>query len=384
MISLLESYGVWIPILLSTIGVREPAPVELNAKIWIQKQSIRIPEDRTYLLFFFTTFQPKETQPYLARLNRLHARKDTIVVGLCAESGEKVKKFIQKEKIRFSVGAGSPSYKRFNIKKFPQLIVLSPQGVDQDAVQAVPSIEWLDLRFPDESDYPTLESGAFDEHSPVELLKRHGREDSAVDDRRRAVRLLRDRLAADEFMRYCDELLQDPKNRFTPSMNGFISYSKHLADPNSPVKEPLLAGSTQARRDMDADPVDSRWEEVKDYYERIGDRTADELLSDFHDHLSDKPANLLIRHQIARSMERLVHEGQADPDVAQEYLMQMFPLEADPANRQRIVGAIGMISKPGDFSCADFLEAQLRTESNIRSVRPVLEYTIRYLRTGEE
>ncbi len=63
--------------------------------------------------------------------------------------------------------------------------------------------------------------------------------------------------------------------------------------------------------------------------------------------------------------------------------MRMLPGEPDAAVRLWLVGALWSTTAPGDLEVADFLAEQLRTEPNVRFVRPMMETVIRCMRTGE-
>ncbi len=362
---------------LTILTAAKQKPIELQAGAWFNTGTIRVPDDRTYVLFFFTTFQEREVKPFIGRLNKLHRRRDTIVVGLSPESEERVEKFIEKEKIRFTVGARSRTYKDFRIKRFPRVVVLERKRSGNRVENIFVDLESPDSWFPHHlpEDEP-LEPGAFDEKSSVEILKRHAHEDSSYLEQKRAVRLLRDRLTTDEFMGFCDEILE---YEYRPALRGAIAYQKHLEDPNAPVKEPLHPPSSRASQSLRGSSDDPKWDRVHDYFLRIDELPSEQLVEDFFDNMTDDPGDLLIRRGIPAALEK-----RTDKENVRSSLMQMLLAEPDSGVRLRVVGAFSEVCLPGDFEAADFLEEQLKTEKNIRGVRPMLEYTIRYLRTGEE
>ena len=366
----------------AAIGGSRPDRTELQAKAWFNSPSIRVPDDRTYVILFFTTFQDQGVEPLIAKLNKLHRRGDTVVVGLSPESKERVEKFIEKRKVRFTVGARSPTYKEFGIKRFPRVVVLERKRSGNRVENIFVDLESPDSWFPHHlpEDEP-LEPGAFDEKSSVEVLKRHAHEDSSYLEQKRAVRLLRDRLTTDEFMGFCDEILE---YEYRPALRGAIAYQKHLADPNAPVKEPLLAGSTLARREMRENPDDPQWDRYREYFDGIENRSAEQLFQEYFEHLGDDLVDLQTRKSLPYELVRRLREERVEQPIVVDYLKQMLLAETDFATRQRIVGAFSEVCRPGDFEVADFLEEQLKTEKNIRVVQPMMEYTIRYLRTGEE
>lgn len=350
--------------------------VDLQAEAWFNPSSIRVPDDRTYVLFFFMTFQKDDPGRWIAMLNKLHRRRDVVVVGLSPESKERVEKFIKKRKVRFTIGAQSRAYKDFKIKRFPQLVILQSGARGEQSRWTVPDTASLSEWFPDVPLDEPLESGAFNEKSAVELLKRHAREDADYSEQKRAVKLLREKLPPEEFMDFCDEILA---YEYRPALRGAISYQKHLADPNAPVKEPLLAPSVRASHSFKKNANDPKWNPYHDYFSQIDDRTSEQLVQDFYDHRTDDPIDLLIRRGLPYELVK-----RPDKENVRSSLMQILLDEPDSAVRQRIVGALSEVCGPGDFEAADFLDTQLKTETNIRVVRPMMEYVIRYLRTGEE
>lgn len=352
--------------------------VELQAETWFNPPSIRIPEDRTYVLLFFSTLQEREVKPWVEQLNKIARHKDVVVVGLSPESKERVSKFVDEQKIKFTVGSKSAAYKRFKMKCFPQVVVIPPQKCDKAISPEVLDLEHFDRRFPAPRGAEPLTSGAFDDDSPVDLLRQHAREDSDRGESLRALGLLRKKLSTEEFLDFCDQLLAQEENVFR---RGNVQFQRRLADPSIPEneKEPLLAPASQAMHMCRENPDDPQWAPVRDYVDRVTERTAEELFQDYLDHAGDNPADLMIRRASAD------HLGStSDKPRARELLMQMLPMEQDAVIRMSMVFGFTESCQPGDFDVADFLEQQLQTEKNYRSVRPAMEYVIRYLRTGEE
>ncbi len=374
--------GIHVVLLLAVLSAPSearsaPGRVELQAEAWFNSLSIRVPEDRTYVLFFFSTVQEREAKPWIEKLNKINRREDTVVIGLSAESKERVSKYVEQQKVQFAVGAKSKAYKKFSIKQFPQVLVLSPKRRSGDIAPETIDLERLDRRFAPPAEVGPLTSGAFDEDSPLDLLRRHAREDS--EDKLRALGLLRKRIPPEEFMEFCDQLLEEEENFFR---RGDVLFQRQLADPSIPEseKEPLLPPSSEARRLSRENPDDAQWVPVRDYVEGADERTAEQLFQDYLDHPGDNPADVMIRRNIPDYLART-----PDKQRARELLMQMLPMEPDAATRMGIAFSFANeVCQPGDFEVADFLEQQLQTEKNVRTARPAMEYVIRYLRTGEE
>lgn len=359
-------------------------PMEVSARRWFNVRTVQIPDRRTHVLFFFSTVQNHaETVRHIERLNRLHKKADLEVLGLCAESSRRVEEFIKKRGVRFPVGAVSKAYKQFKIQRFPAVVVFDPET--QQRSEELKPVPLDDLAGYDgwEDDGAQPVSGDFDETTSVTQLQAHARFDSDSLQRRRAVHLLRSRMATEEFLSLCDELLETSED---PTLRGSIAYQRHLADPSTPEKEPVSPPSALANRARQENPEAPEWQPVREYEEFAGELSPSELASDFFDYqqLGLDPTSLLIRREIASRFNAISENGSEEEKAeARTELMGMLPGEPDAAVRLWLVGALWSTTKPGDLEVADFLTEQLAIEPNIRSVRPMMETVIRCLRTGE-
>lgn len=366
-----------LPGVLVVASGSEPAQkVELRARVWFNSPSIRVPDDRTYVLYFFSTVGDRDLAEVVPRLNKLHRRRDVVVVGLTPEWPDRAAAFVKGRKVGFAVGAGSRAYRDFGIKEFPKLVVLWPQRGGREFSRESLELKALEERLEPLPEPDAFTSGAFDENSPAEMLRRHVAEETDRSQRLRALSMLRRVLPAEDFLDFCDLLVRGDQD---PFWHGKVLYQRQLADPQVVEKEPRLSPYSMASRACHENPDDPRWDPVREYMAGIEERTVQQLYQDYWDHLGDDPVDLNIRITIPHTMADL-----PDKAAARECLMQMFLAEPDFVIRQRIVGALSDACQPGDFEAADFLEEQLQIEENIRAVRPMLEYVIRYLRTGEE
>ena len=337
-----------------------------------------MPEDRTFVLFFFSTLQRESASPWIEKLNKLRGRKEFLVVGLSPETKERVSKFVEEQKVQFMVGIKSKAYKKFDIKTFPRVVVIPPRKCDQPIAPEALSLEHFDRRFSSLPDADPLISGAFDENSSINLLRRHASEDPDESAAHQSLNLLRSKLPPDEFLALCDQLLQEEENVFR---KGNLLFQRQRGDPGiaESDKEPLFSPSALAQHEERTIPDDPKWAPIAEFNAQLSHRTEAELFEDFLDHLSDDPVDARIRSSIPHALGR-----SSDKRQARSLLMQMLPLETDFGVRQQIVGRLSDVCNPGDLEVADFLEDHLRIETNVRVVRPMMEYVIRYLRTGEE
>jgi len=350
--------------------------VEIEVGRWFNPPSVRIPDERTYVLFFFSTVDERSNAPWIKKLNTLRSRADLAVLALTPESEERVSRFVEAKKVRFPVAAKCNAYKRFRIKEFPKLIVMPPHQSERNDNTDPLDFDAFDRRFSGEPESERLVSAAFSDDAPIDVLRDHARLDPVEAESHRALRLLRTRQAPDEFMALCDELLGSESNL---RRRADIEYERHLANPAIADKEPLLAPASEALHAIRQTPDDPQWKPLQEYRERVASRTPDELLEDYLEHSSTAPADLLIR----RTIPPTIGES-ADKARAREILVQMLRAEQDAVIRMNIVYTLATVCQPGDIEIAEFLEDQLRTEKNIRVARPAFEYVIRYLRTGEE
>ncbi len=361
-------------------------PTEITAKHWINPHTMRVPDKRTYVVLFFSTVRgEKETRRYVSQLNKLRNKRDIVAMGLSAESSTRVEKYVKEKHLRFLVGAESKAYRQFRIKKFPTLVILDPKqratGAPGEIVPLDDLDEYVDWSEEDSSE-PSV-SSQFNSESSVDILQQHARYNSDKYQRQRAIDMLRKRMNSKEFMSLCDELLASAESS---TMRGHIAYNKHLADPSVKEKEPYLAPGIVAGQARRENPDASEWQRVRDYEAIVDALSPEQLAADFFDNqvdASDKQS-LLIRREIGNRFNHISETGSPDEKaVARDILMQMIPGEPDAAVRLWLVGALWSTVSAGNVEVGDFIEDQLKTERNIRSVRPLMETVLRCMRTGE-
>lgn len=359
-------------------------PLEIRANHWFNSFTIRVPENRSYVLMFFSTVQGKEeTKRYLSRLSRIQHAGEVVVVGLSAESSKRVGAFVTKHKIQFPVGAESRDYKRFGIKRFPAIVFIDGGNQRHRGKLPVWSIDQLEdyVNLPHAGS--ALDSSDFDADSSLESLVEHTRRNPDDMARRRALTLLRDQMEVGAFMALCDELLESAEEM---TLRGNIAYQRHLANPNEPLKEARVSPSTLARRARRETIGGAEWQRIRDYEANATGLSQDQLVADFFDNQDREmdSEGLLIRREIASRFNSIAEDGTVEEKrAAKSNLMKILPGEPDAAIRLWLVGALWSTTAPGDLAVADFLTEQLQSEPNIRSVRPMMETVIRCMRTGE-
>lgn len=353
----------------------EATRFDLEAETWINAPVLRFPEDRSYAVLFFSTETNREAteklEKLIEKLEKAARGKVYLVMALSPDKEDRVRRLVTKLKVDLPVGAGSKSHRQFKIDDFPQLIILERASSQTVRWYALPG-DRIDSLVPAETN-DGLVSGGFDESSSNDVLTRYARQDPDDDQRERAIALLRGRMPTEEFLKLCDALLREGDPSLAPY--GAIDYQRHLADPSITEKQPRFSPAALASQARRANPTDPRWTRVDEYDKALSGKSLDQVWIDYQSSLTDDPADLLIRKFIAIDLS-----NRADKVGARSMLMRMLPGEPDSLVRLHIVGAMTDVCAPGDLEAADFLEAHLAHETDIRNVRPLTRTSIRYLR----
>lgn len=364
-------------LLLVTMQV-DPGPAnkryEFEARDWITSPAYRFPENRNFAIYFFPN--PEDSKQYteleksFEDLEKLAKRKDFLVMALTPAHDERLQKFIRKAKVDFAVGCGSDAHKQFKLEKLPKLVILE-QGAQQTATWNAIEMTGIESLLPAESDNG-LVSGEFNDQSSLDILRQHARFDTDNDQRERAVKILRQRMPTEEFLRLCDEMLAEGDPSLPPY--GAIDYQRHLADPSIPEKQARFPASSIASQERRANPTNPKWARIDEFEKVAAQKSIGELELEFRNSSTSDPSDLLIRRTIAD--ELATRSEKAD---ARAIIMRFLPAEPDEGIRLRLVGAMTDVCSPGDREAVQFLEQCLAQEKNIRSVRPLLLTSIRYL-----
>ena len=96
---------------------------------------------------------------------------------------------------------------------------------------------------------PAESSAAFDETTSPDVLRHHVLTDPDTESRLRALKLLRIRMPAPGYLAFCDRVMEIEVPEGQLHWWGEVAYQRHLADPNAPVKQPLLAESVRLARE---------------------------------------------------------------------------------------------------------------------------------------
>lgn len=322
------------------------------------------------MLLFFRTERPgRELLRTVALLERVARRDDAVVIGLTPDSRARAQDFIEKHRVRFTIGAESRCARDFGVEEFPALRVIDPRDRGR-AADVDPA--WLD-QFA--SDAP--ESEPQDQDAWLRVL-RSGPAGADADARRAAVRQLFEILSVEEFVAVADELIAAESN---PFVRGELRHRRALALGEDRTDD-RQARSAAAMRGFIQNPEDPQWAPVRQYLAgRTPAAPVPVLLDDYLARIdSDAPTEVLTRRMI---VERLLGAS-ADRAGALEALRQIVSIDADPSIRLVATMKLGELSPTGDFETAGLLDELARLEPNELRVRPMMEYVANLIRTGDE
>lgn len=341
----------------------------ITAGEWINPLHLRLPDERTWVLFFFRTRYPetankaelrRKLETLVKRLNQLsRERRDLMIVGLTEESRDDIQGFLAETQPRFAIGVRSPTHKTFGVEDFPSVIVVRRENVE---VAASPD-RWESLLPPLAPD-----SGAppLDELTIEELQERVTRDPTALSivdgEAGQALERLRLRLAPEEFMAYCDQI--EHAGGVDAVWTGRVRYQKHLADPNVVEKLPFGTPASDAAGEWRRSRDDPRWAPMRAFFEEFNNRrsvTVESVVEAHHAHLTDDPNDLLIRFWLAQSVRDRKDVGLLPA------LRAVYDAEPDAVVRSQILLGMCELAPTGDAETLRFLEERMKTESHFRA-----------------
>lgn len=366
--------------------------VSLRAEKWLNGPTLRHPEDRSYVILFFNVHdQDRDTAPvslkelgrFVGELNKLSLRRpDVLVLGLTAHTEKQIARFMVEFKPRFAIGVQSLSYKRFRVEKFPTVVVIPRRdgdmadppwsALDSTALDAIPE----KLGPPrEQADIP------LEELSNEELMHRIKENPDPLREivpiLADALELLRTRMDAEDFMRFCDEI--EYQIGYTGSIwVGRVRYERHLADPTILEKQPRRTRLSEVLASWRASRDDPTWASFSEFSKANShdSRKPGRLIDLYRAHMTEDANDLLIRHDLTFPFNTL-----NDPAFIDD-LKGMLDIEPDPILRSRILICIVQCASRDDTELLPYLEGKLAGETNIYWARPTLEMVIDHLRTG--
>ncbi|GIK17721.1 MAG: hypothetical protein BroJett003_26850 [Planctomycetota bacterium] len=336
-------------------------------------------DERPWVVLLFHLRPPKdrsaqyeaELRESVERLNRLaRARSDLVVVGVTPEKEEAVRRFIGELRVEFPIGVRSTAHRALGVSRFPAIIRFEKgASLEEVSLSRLSAYEMIPL--------PDGESSIYEWSTDriMELLRSQKGEgvDGELTDE--ALEILSVRIDTEEFIAFCDEI--EPLGLGAPAWVGRVRYHRHLADPTVEQKQPPASAAAEALADYRSSSMDPKWATynmVASRIENITEWSPSEAMQIFNDHLSTSPNDLLIRHALAAGLRRC-------GDKMLSSLRSMIDKETDAIIKTRLILSLIEASPPADTATLEFIELQLQTESNIRWVRPTLEFARDRIRT---
>lgn len=350
---------------------------ELRAGCWLNHRVGRLRDDRLVVLYVFdASARPdRQTARALRLLNRLARRRATLVVGLTPSDCRTAGRFVHRYRVRFPVGADSPTARALAAEGLPRLLRLDHAGGKGLRPRSLEP-EQLAALLPAGQQYTADDVRRLRE--PWQLVQ-VVRSRAPYEVRELAVRRLHELSDPQAFIEVADALLADEPN---PWVRSWLEYYRDLA---SGVDRPGLeqhTPSTSAWLDYRSNPDAPQWKAVHTFLQSMHKQyTVDLLLDALRDHAGDTPADLVIRRLAAQELVNLAADHK--PQV-RDRLMQWLPSESDPSVRMYLAYALSYACEPGDSQAAQLLRDLAAVETRIVLVRPELEYLARVIETGEE
>ncbi len=350
---------------------------EFRAECWLNNPVFRLHDKRVVVVYVFDSSArtDRKTARAIRLLNRLALRPDTVVIGLTASPCQAAQRFVRRNRIRFTVGAGSSTAKKLASDGLPRVFRIDRSRTG--AVQPTPmDADQLAALLPVWKDYTSSDVRQLNE--PWQLAE-VARSSAPYKVRVTAVERLYELSDPQAFVQTAETLLANEPN---PWVRSWLEYYRDLA---SGVDRPGLeqrTPSTAAWLDYRADPDAPQWQAVRTFRQQFRRSHSARLLLDaLRDHAGDSPADLVIRRLAAQELVDLASDNKQQ---VRSRLMEWLPSEPDPSVRMYLAFALSYACEPGDTQAAQLLRDLAAVETRILLVRPRLEYLARVIETGEE
>lgn len=354
---------------LSPRGHAQSAAPEPQAREWFNNPVFRIRDTRPVLLFFFRT-NDRDLRPTLARLNRIARKADHVVIALTPDDAGEARKFIDRIRVRFTVGAGSESAEDFGVTKLPAL-----RRIDRSDGSKLIAVE------ADELQAGSPQWGPYGEEDIEMLVEPTEMMDFVASDaygRKRMEVLWKLHRAVDsaEFAKFAESQLAEENN---PWVRGSLEVLIARVGTGINDLQEQPARSVLILRAYSQDPNADEWKQTREYIARLPGRSVADRVDDYRAHVGSEPNHILIRRAIVDAMGDV-----QDKQAARAALLELYRDEPDVAIRLSAVSKLAAVCAVGDIEAADQLLKDAATEPNNVHVRPMLEYVSYYLRTGNQ
>lgn len=394
------------------VADRQQRLPEIKAKVWLNASDFRLNDERdAVVLFFSRKDDEKALGEMVRRLAAVALRPDTDVVALTADGRAAARRFVERYRVKFAVGAGSRSARDFNIRRTPALVRIKRKGGDPAARVEAVTPEQLAHYLPrrpgkgDTRGRPVAEQLAND---PAEWSKRVElwevvaylrSDDQDYRQRSSVVSTLYERMPTADFIALADDVLAGDED--DPFVRNHLEYYRLLAQGRGGDPDVQFSAKPIGYfySHMSENPRDPAFARARAYVEEVERRSAEQLVADYWQHRGDAPEELVIRMlAVERLTDLLGEQGLlpsrvpvSEPQVlsaaaaaARHAYMEMLLTEPDWCLRTIIAGKLPRVCLPVDVEAADFLEALAVVEPNFLHARPTMQHRARFLRSGQQ
>lgn len=341
-------------------------PRELHARTWFNLSPVRLETQPDVLLYFFCP-EDAELRRDVNVLNRVAARRDVHVVALTEADGAAVEKLIERHRIRFCVGAGSRSAHGFGIERTPTVLLVRRSDCK-------PVMEAVDTKVLPGLVPSWLRDGAMaaEVSDPLDLMQFISGPGDSIE-RRAAVKRLYEQVGAEDFIEYASA---EAAAEINPDVRNHLEFWARAAA-GEDVQGQMLAPSMAVERQFDG-PDRAAFPAAANF-DRSRLRSAESLEKQYAAHFADDPEDLLLRKWCVDALFAL-----EDKAARREICMRLLPAETDFGLRALLTSALVQSCEVGDEEAAELLEELAKRESNIFHVRPWMENSVIFLRTGQQ
>lgn len=288
-------WAVSIFLTLLVQGSIEPGkPAELHAKVWFNNPPFRIHDDRDVILFFFEPNDRKSIEA-ARELQRFSRRvPEAVVIALTEAGRNEAQRFIERGKIRFTVGAESRSRAAYRVKELPALVRIVrrngkpvPEDVRVDDLPSVISSDLPSIQAKIERDRAILDQVA----APADL-RSYVESDAFVLWRADAVSRLFEADDTANFLRFAEDQLQ--RGVDSPTVRWRLEFYRRKAL-GEDVDGQIDAPSSQSWRLFLRESDQAQWRDALEFRSAAGNKSLDELIAWYETHAMESPEHQVIR-----------------------------------------------------------------------------------------
>lgn len=344
---------------------------DISAREWFNNPVFKIQDDRQVLLFFFECADSKSVE-MARKLNSLARRTDLVVIGLTSDDRAAVKTFIDKNRIKFTVGARSRSARQFGCTSLPTIRLIArtrssaedPLALDETALS---ELETQDSKY---GRYGQEDVGSIND---VEELRAFVESNADGHSRAAAIWKLRRLTDQRDFQEFGESRLLEENS---PWARGALRYL--LKNPGETAPPQGRSASAEYSAEYSKHPDDPKWQSIRQLLAQKS-KPAAEFDSEYRAHSGETAEDVLLRRLIVQQLWTAEDRANARATL-------FHAAESDPDRSIRMIAAMGLgrVCAIGDNEAADFLGQLAENESDLLQTRPMMEYVSEVIRTGIE